>query len=78
MKPPLRFAVYEMVKEKKHLTDEEILDALRKSDGPSMNELNKALMDLEILGTITVRWVAKDKRRIEFQEAPANPVAYRE
>jgi hypothetical protein len=78
MKPPLRFAVYELVKEKKHITDDEILDALGKSGGPSKDELNKALMDLEILGTISVRWVAKDKRRIEFQEAPANPVAYRE
>jgi len=78
MKPPLRFTVYEMIKEKKHLTDEEILDALGKSDGRSMNELNKALMDLEILGTITVRWVAKDKRRIEFLEAQQNPVSYRE
>ena len=78
MKTPLKYAVYEMLKEKKHLTDEELLDALGKSNAPSMNELNKALMDLEILGNITVRWVAKDKRRIEFVEAPQNPVAYRE
>jgi len=78
MKSPLKYAVYELVKEKKHLTDDEILDALGKNSAPSMNELNKALMDLEILGSITVRWVAKDKRRIEFVEAPQNPVAYRE
>ena len=78
MRPPLRFAVYELVKEKKHATDEEILALLNKSDGCSMNELNKALLDLEILGLITVRWVAKEKRRIEFVENPTAPVRYAE
>jgi len=70
--------VYELVKEKKHATDEEILALLNKSDGCSMNELNKALLDLEILGLITVRWVAKEKRRIEFVENPTAPVRYAE
>ena len=70
--------MYELVKEKKHATDEEILALLNKSDGCSMNELNKALLDLEILGLITVRWVAKEKRRIEFVENPTAPVRYAE
>jgi len=78
LRPPLRFAVYELVKEKKHTTDEELLGILNKSEGYSMHELNKALLDLEILGTITVRWVAKEKRRIEFVEAAAAPVRYAE
>ena len=78
MRPPLRFAVYELIKEKKHATDEEILSLLNKTDGYSMHELNKALLDLEILGTISVRWVAKDKRRIEYVEAAAAPVRYAE
>ena len=34
------------------------------------SELDKVLMQLEILGLVTIRWVAKDKRRIEFQEKP--------
>ena len=42
------------------------------------HELNKALLDLEILGMITVRWVAKEKRRIEFVEAAPPPVRYAE
>ena len=67
-----------MVKEKKHTTDEELLTIVNKSDGYSMHELNKALLDLEILGTISVRWVAKEKRRIEFVEAAAAPVRYAE
>ena len=78
MRPPLKFAVLEIIKEKKHATDEELLDLLNKTGNYSINELNKALMDLEILGSITVRWVAKEKRRIEFMEAAPAPVSYRE
>ena len=78
MKPPLRFAVLEIVKEKKHVTDDELLTIISKGGGYSIHELNKALLDLEILGTISVRWVAKEKRRIEFVEAAAAPVRYAE
>jgi len=78
LKPPLRFALYELIKEKKHATDDELLGILNKADGCSMHELNKALLDLEILGTISVRWVAKEKRRVEFVEAAAAPVRYAE
>jgi len=78
LRPPLRFALYELIKEKKHATDDELLDILGKGEAYSMNELNKALLDLEILGTITVRWVAKEKRRVEFVEAAAAPVRYAE
>ena len=78
MKPPIRFAVYELVKEKKHATDDEILSILNKTETYSMHELNKALLDLEILGSITVRWVAKEKRRVEFVEAAPTPVRYAE
>lgn len=78
MRPPLRFAVLELIKEKKHATDEELLDILNKAEDYSMHELNKALLDLEILGMISVRWVAKEKRRIEHVEAAAAPVRYAE
>lgn len=78
MRPPLRFALYELIKEKKHATDEELLETLGKAETYSMNELNKALLDLEILGVISVRWVAKEKRRVEFVEAAAAPVRYAE
>jgi transcription initiation factor IIE alpha subunit len=77
LKPPLRYTVYELIKEKKHATDDELLAVISKS-GYSVNELNKALLDLEILGTITVRWVAKEKRRVEFVEAAPPPVRYAE
>jgi len=67
-----------LIKEKKHATDEELLDILSKGESYSMHELNKALLDLEILGSISVRWVAKEKRRVEFVEAVAAPVRYAE
>ncbi len=78
MRPPLRFSVLELIKEKKHATDDELLELLSKTESYSMHELNKALLDLEILGMISVRWVAKEKRRIEFVEAAAAPVRYAE
>jgi hypothetical protein len=78
MKPPLRYQVLEYVKEKKAATDDEILDAMDKSNNCSINEINKCLMDLEILGLISIRWVAKEKRRVEFVETPAEPVRYGE
>ena len=71
MRYPLRYAAYEWIKEKKSAIDDELLEALNKNGSKcSPDELDKLLMQLEILGLITIRWVAKDKRRIEFQEKP--------
>jgi hypothetical protein len=36
----------------------------------SVNELNKVLLHLEILGLVSIRWIAKEKRRIEVVEKP--------
>ncbi len=71
MRYPLRYAAFEWVKEKKSAIDEDLLEALNKNGGKcSPDELDKILMQLEILGLITVRWVAKDKRRIEVVDRP--------
>jgi len=78
LKPPLRYIVFEFVKEKKAVTDDEILEYLKKSDNYSIHELNKCLMDLEILGAISIRWVAKEKRRVEFVETPLETTRYGE
>jgi transcription initiation factor IIE alpha subunit len=78
VKAPVRYQVFEFVKDKKNATDDEILDMLNKNGNYSMNEVNKCLMDLEILGAITVRWVAKDKRRVEYVETAPETVAYGE
>ncbi len=78
MKPPLRYRVFEFMKDKKAATDDEILDFINKSDSYSVHELNKCLMDLEILGAVSIRWVAKEKRRVEFVETPLEPTIYGE
>jgi hypothetical protein len=71
MRHPLRFAAYEWIKEKKRTTDDDLLEALNKNGSKcSPDELDKLLMQLEILGLVTIRWVGKDKRQIEFLENP--------
>ena len=72
MRYPLRYAAYEWMKEKKSATDDDILEALKKNGRKcSPEELHKVLMQHEILGLVTIKSVAKDKRRVEFQEKPA-------
>ena len=69
MRYPLRYAAYEWLKEKKSATDADLLEAMNKNGGKcSPGEVNKVLMQLEILGLINIRWLAKDKRRIEVIE----------
>ncbi len=70
MQAPLRFVVYEYLKTEKSATDDKLLEMLGKDVPCSMNELNKVLLQLEILGLVDVRWIAKDKRRVELTEAP--------
>ncbi len=71
MRYPLKFAAFEWIKEKKSATDDDLLEALNKNGSKcSPDELDKLLMQLEILGLITIRWVSKDKRRLEMVEKP--------
>ena len=66
---PLRYAAYEWLKEKKSSTDDDLLEALNKNGSKcSPDELDKLLMQLEILGLVTIRWVSKEKRRVEVVE----------
>jgi hypothetical protein len=76
MRFPLRYAAYEWLKGAKNATDADLLEALNKNGGKcSPDELSKVLMQLEILGLITIRWVAKEKRRIEVVEKlPEGPL----
>ncbi|KAF6247169.1 MAG: hypothetical protein KJO99_02885 [Nitrosopumilus sp.] len=63
---PLRNTIYDKVKEVGSLTDVELYRSLT-SDGLIIPEdkYNKLLLDLEILGLISVSWITKDERRIE-------------
>jgi len=63
---PIRNLTFDKIKEAKALTDVELFKILIK-DGYVIAEdkFNKILLDLEILGLITVVWITKDARRIE-------------
>ncbi len=63
---PLRNIVYDKVKEANSLTDVELFKILLK-EGHALPEdkFNKILLDLEILGLITVVWITKDERRVQ-------------
>jgi hypothetical protein len=64
---PIRNTVFDKIKEANRLTDVELFKSLVK-DGHVIAEdrFNKILLDLEILGLITVSWITKDERRIEI------------
>ena len=63
---PIRNHVLETIKQKENFTDKELEKALAK-DGTVITEgeFNKVLLDLEIMGLISVSWVTKENRRIE-------------
>ena len=64
---PLRNTIYDKIKETGSLTDVELYKILVK-EGYVLPEdkFNKLLLDLEILGLITVVWITKEARRIEI------------
>jgi hypothetical protein len=64
---PIRNTVYDKIKEANSLTDVKLFKILIK-EGYALPEdkFNKMLLDLEILGLITVVWVTKEERRIEI------------
>lgn len=63
---PLRNTIFDKIKETGSLTDVELYKILVK-EGYVLPEdkFNKLLLDLEILGLITVVWITKEARRIE-------------
>jgi len=59
--------VMEKIKESGSVTDKTLARSLTK-DGYNMSDdlFNKTLLDMEIMGLITVNWFSKDTRRIEI------------
>ena len=57
----------EKIKESGSITDKSLAKSLAK-DGYNMSDdlFNKTLLDMEIMGLITVNWFSKDTRRIEI------------
>jgi post-segregation antitoxin (ccd killing protein) len=66
-------AVDEKIRSLKVTTDVDLLNELRKTKEMDMDELNDVLLRLEIRGLITVSWMDKERRRIEFREPKAEP-----
>ena len=56
----------EKIKESGSMTDKALARSLAK-DGYNMSDdlFNKTLLDMEIMGLVTVNWLTKDTRRIE-------------
>lgn len=69
MNSHLKYRAYEFLKAEKHATDDELAEFLNKNGSCSKNELNKVLMQLEILGLVNISWAAKEKRRVEIVES---------
>jgi len=59
--------IMEKIKESGSITDKSLAKSLTK-DGYNMSDdlFNKTLLDMEIMGLITVNWFSKDTRRIEI------------
>ena len=57
----------EKIKESGSITDKTLARSLAK-DGYNMPDdlFNKTLLDMEIMGLVTVNWFSKDTRRIEI------------
>ena len=57
----------EKIKEKGSITDTTLIKSLVK-DGYHVSDdlFNKTLLDMEIMGLISVNWLTKDTRRIEI------------
>ena len=57
----------EKIKESCSVTDKTLARSLVK-DGYNMSDdlFNKTLLDMEIMGLVTVNWLSKDTRRIEI------------
>jgi len=63
---PIRNHVLDAIKQKESYTDKELLKLLVKDEtAVTESKFNKVLLDLEIMGLISVSWVTKDSRRIE-------------
>lgn len=66
---PLYITILEILEKKNSLTDVELLEMLRNTYGYkdiSFNELNKAIMRMEITGLILVSSLTKGRRLIQL------------
>ena len=66
---PIKHTVFDIIEKAKSLTDSELEKALIKNNIIIPKDIfNKILLDLEIMGKVSVTWLSKDARRIEVIE----------
>lgn len=65
--------IIEKIKEMKVTTDSDLLNELRRTYEMTAEQLNDILLRLEIRGLVSVSWMDKDRRRIEYREPGAEP-----
>jgi post-segregation antitoxin (ccd killing protein) len=63
----------EKIRSMKVTTDVDLLNELRKTKEMDMEDLNDILFRMEIRGLITVSWMDKERRRIEYREPRTEP-----
>ena len=76
---PIKNHILDAIRQKENFTDKELEKVLAK-DGVIITEgeFNKVLLDLEIMGLISVSWVTKDNRRIQAVTEKVEEDAYDE
>ena len=79
MTVPIKNHILDAIRQKENFTDKELEKVLAK-DGAIITEgeFNKVLLDLEIMGLISVSWVTKDNRRIQAVTEKVEEDAYDE
>ncbi len=66
---PIKHTVFDIIEKAKSLTDSELEKVLIKNSIIIPKDIfNKILLDLEIMGKVSVTWLSKDARRIEVIE----------
>ena len=58
--------ILETVQNSDGITDKDLFKDISKTQPILENEFNKILLDLEIKGLISVSWLTKDTKRIEY------------
>jgi transcription initiation factor IIE alpha subunit len=58
--------ILEMIQNSDGTTDKDLFKDISKKQPILENEFNKVLLDLEIKGLISVSWLTKDTKRIEY------------
>lgn len=67
---PLKNVVYDIIQAENNTTDTKLIKLLNKSGVDiSKKDMNKILLQLEIMDLVSVRWLGKNEKRIELSDS---------